>query len=327
MKDKKIVIAGGSGFIGQELVRYFGKENKIVILSRQIEGAANNRNHYNSLSEADLINTRYVKWDGVSCGDWVAELEGASLLINLAGKTVNSRYTEKNKKEILNSRINATRVLGEAIQQCTHPPYLWINSSSATIYRNAADGPQDDYTTEFENDFSVQVCLAWEKAFNEQVTPSTRKVALRLSITLGSGGVMIPYFNLVKFWLGGRQGSGKQMFSWVHIEDVCRAIDWIEAHDKMSGPYNCTSPNPVTNREFMQRLRKATGHRFGLPAFTWMLKFGAWLIGTETELILKSRWVLPKKIQETGFRFKYAQLQDAFADIISKVPRRQYRLF
>jgi hypothetical protein len=327
MKNKKIVIAGGTGFIGQELVRYFGKENNILILTRQIKDAANNRNKYNSLTAADLVNTRQVKWDGKNIDEWVKELDGTDIIINLAGKTVNSRYTPKNKREILESRINATKVIGEVIRKSASPPKLWINASSATIYRNAEDRPQDDYTTEFENDFSVQVCLAWEKAFNEQITPGTRKVALRLAITLGTGGVLIPYFNLVKFGLGGKQGSGKQMFSWVHIEDVCRAIEWIAEQDGMNGAYNCTSPNPVTNREFMRLLRKATGNKFGLPAFEWMLKMGAVIIGTETELILKSRWVLPTKILETGFQFKYPFLQDALAEIVSKVPRRQYHLF
>jgi hypothetical protein len=327
MKNKKIVIAGGTGFIGQELVRYFGKENNILILTRQIKDAANNRNKYNSLTAADLVNTRQVKWDGKNIDEWVKEVDGTDIIINLAGKTVNSRYTPKNKREIRESRINATKVIGEAIRKSSSPPKLWINASSATIYRNAEDRPQDDYTTEFEDDFSVQVCLAWEKTFNEQITPGTRKVALRLAITLGTGGVLIPYFNLVKLGLGGKQGSGKQMFSWVHIEDVCRAVEWIAEQDSMNGPYNCTSPNPVTNREFMHLLRKATGNKFGLPAFEWMLKMGAVIIGTETELILKSRWVLPTKILETGFQFKYPFLQDALAEIVSKVPRKQYHLF
>lgn len=327
MKNKKIVIAGGTGFIGQELVKYFGKENNIVILTRQLTNTTNNRNKYNTLTEADLIKTRTVKWDGKNIGEWASELEGADIIINLAGKTVNSRYTSKNKKEILESRINATKVIGEAIRQCSKPPKLWINASSATIYKNADDKPQDDYTTEFENDFSVQVCLAWEKAFNEQLTPGTRRIALRLAITLGAGGVLLPYFNLLKFGLGGRQGGGKQMFSWVHIEDVCRTIEWMDSRVEMQGYYNCTSPNPVTNKEFMSLLRKATGHKIGLPAFAWMLKIGAVMIGTETELILKSRWVLPTKLLESGFEFKYPFLKDAFAEIISKVPRRQYHLF
>jgi len=147
-----------------------------------------------------------------------------------------------------------------------------------------------------------------------------------MAITLGNGGVMIPYFNLLKFGLGGQQGSGKQMYSWVHITDTCRMIDWIDGHTALEGTYNCSSPEPVSNRIFMQKLRAATGHVIGLPAYTWMLKIGAAIIGTEPELILKSRWVLPTKILATGFQFKYASLTSAIKDIIDKTPRNKYFL-
>lgn len=327
MKNKKIIIAGGTGFIGQEMIKYWGRENNIVVLTRKIPGARNNRNKYDTLSREDLQKVRFVKWDAATVADWAAELEGADIIINLAGKSVNCRYTAKNKKEILESRINATRAIGEAIRRCVRPPALWINSSSATIYRNAEDRPQDDYSTEFENDFSVQVCQQWEKTFNEESAPRTRKVIMRMAITFGPGGVLIPYFNLLKFGLGGKQGPGKQMFTWVHIEDTCRMLEWIDANKEISGAYNCCSPHPVSNKEFMAALRKATGKKFGLPAYTWMLKLGAWLIGTETELILKSRWVVPAKILATGFTFKYPLIADAFREIIDKVPRKQYRLF
>jgi uncharacterized protein len=327
MKNKKIVIAGGSGFIGQEMTKYFGKENRIVILGRQLQHVQNNRNEYNSLSEKDLGNVSFAKWDGKTAGSWVTELEAADLVINLAGRTVNCRYTEKNKKEIFDSRTDSVKAIGAAIQLCKVPPRVWINASSATIYRHAMDRPQDEYTGEFHDDFSVQVCQLWEKTFYEQETPATRKVALRMAITLGPGGVLIPYFNLLKFALGGHQGSGRQMYSWVHIEDTCRMIEWIAEHEKMEGTYNCSSPYPVTNKVFMKLLRKACGHYVGLPAYTWMLKIGAAMIGTETELILKSRWVVPTKMLEAGFRFRYPLLADAFADIISKTPRKQYHLF
>ncbi len=320
-------MAGGTGFIGQEMTKYFGKENRIIILTRDLEHTKNNRNRYNLLGKEDLHNVQFIKWDGKTAGTWSKELENADLVINLAGRTVNCRYTEKNKKEIFDSRTDAVKVIGEAIGKCSSAPKLWINASSATIYRPATDRPQDEYSDEFHNDFSVQVCKLWEKTFFEQITPHTRKVALRMAITLGPGGVLIPYFNLLKFGLGGKQGSGKQMYSWVHIEDTCRMVDWIEDNETIDGVYNCSSPGPVTNKEFMKCLRNTTGHKFGLPAFEWMLKFGAALIGTETELILKSRWVLPTKILETGFIFKFPLLKNAFADIISKVPRKQYHLF
>lgn len=327
MKNKKIIIAGGTGFIGEEMIRYFGKNNHLVILTRQMINALNNRNKYYSLSSTDLANVQYVKWDGINTGDWVALIEGADIVINLAGKSVNCRYTPKNKQEIFDSRTDSVNAIGNAIRLCKNPPELWVNASSATIYRNAVDRRQDEYTGEYHNDFSVQVCKKWEKALYEQETPYTRKVALRMAITLGPGGVLIPYFNLLKFGLGGRQGSGNQMYSWVHAEDTCSMIAWLYEHKHLSGTFNCCSPNPVSNAEFMRLLRNATGHAFGLPAYEWMLKLGAPLIGTETELVLKSRWVVPTKIIETGFQFKYPLLKDALADIIRKVPRRQYHLF
>lgn len=326
MTDKKIIIAGGSGFIGEEMIRHFGKRNHLIILTRKIPSAQNNRNKYSELTFGDKSNTRYVVWDGKTTGSWKNELEGADMLINLAGKSVNCRYNKKNRQEILDSRINATRALGEAIQQTKKTPALWINASSATIYRHATDRPQDEYTGEFKNDFSVEVCKQWEKTFYEQETPLTRKIALRMAITIGAGGVMIPYFNLLKFGLGGKQGSGKQMYSWVHVEDTCRMIDWLYEQKELTGTFNCSSPNPVTNEMFMKTLRDVTNTKFGLPAFEWMLKLGAAFIGTETELVLKSRWVIPAKIINTGFTFKYPFLKTALANIISNTPSKQYRL-
>ncbi len=322
MNNKKIIIAGGSGFIGQELVNWFGHNNTIVVLTRAKTDTQNN-----TYSNTRNDNATYLQWDGKTLGSWAAELEGADLLINLAGKSVNCRYNEKNKQEIFDSRTRATTVLGLAVKQAVRPPKLWINAASATIYRHATDKAQDDITGEIGNGFSVEVCKLWEKTFFEQRTPFTRKAALRMAIALGNGGVMVPYFNLLKFALGGRQGSGRQMYSWVHIADVCRMIEWIDEHDELEGIYNCSSPNPVTNNDFMQALRKVTGHTIGLPAYTWMLKMGAAVIGTETELLLKSRWVIPTKIMATGFRFTYPDLEDALNKIISHTPRSKYHLF
>ncbi|MBI1783068.1 MAG: TIGR01777 family protein [Sphingobacteriales bacterium] len=327
MKSKKIIIAGGTGFIGEEMTKYFGKENQIIILSRNIQHTKTNRNNYSIISEADKGNIHYLHWDGKTLDDWITSFEGADIIINLAGKTVNCRYNEHNKQEIFDSRTNATKIIGEAIHNCTVPPKLWINASSATIYRHATDKPQDEYTGEYHDDFSVQVCKLWEKTFYEQRTPFTRKIALRMAITLGAGGVMIPYFNLLKFGLGGKQASGKQMYSWVHIEDTCRMIEWLYDHNEVEGTFNCCSHNPITNEQFMTTLRKVTNTKFGLPAYEWMLRLGAPLIGTEVELVLKSRWVIPTKILETGFQFRYSLLEDALKEIITKVPRKQYHLF
>lgn len=332
MKDKKIVITGGTGFIGQALAQYFGKDNQIIIVSRQSVNGHNSNHQNNNSNQALLLpahgyNITYRRWDGKHQEKhWTTELEAADIVINLAGKSVNCRYNQKNKKEILDSRINATYAIGEAIRHCTVPPKLWINAGSATIYRHATDRPQDEYTGEFHNDFSVQVCKQWEAAFDEQRTPFTRKVMLRMAIALGNAGVMTRYGNLLKFGLGGRQGNGRQMYSWVHIEDVCRLVEWMYDHKEAEGIYNCAAPNPVTNAHFMVTLRAITDTSIGLPAYKWMLTLGGWLIGTEKELLLKSRWVVPTKLQEAGFQFKYAHLYDACKNIIGNMPWQQYRL-
>lgn len=323
---KKIVIAGGTGFIGTSLIKHFSNDFKVIVLTRGFSNQQNNI--YNRQSTLQpLPNVDYVSWDAKSPGSWAATLENAALVINLCGKTVNCRYTDKNKQAILKSRTQPTIALGEAIRNCVAPPKLWINSSSATIYRHATDRPQDEHTGEIENDFSVQVCKAWEKSFFDFRTPFTRKVALRMAVTLGKEGVMVPYFNLLKFGLGGRQGSGHQMYSWIHIDDTANIISWVLDHPEMEGVYNCCSPNPVTNENFMKILRNTAGYTFGLPAHEWMLKIGAKIIGTETELLLKSRWVLPTRLLAAGYSFKYAHIAEAFSEIIRNTPRKTYRLF
>lgn len=327
MTNAKLIIAGGSGFIGEELIKYFGKNNQLVILTRKIPESVNNRNTYSNLSTNDLRNTQFILWDGETIGSWCNELENADILINLAGKSVNCRYTEENKQAIIDSRVKSTKILGQAISSLQNPPKLWINSSSATIYRHATDRPQDEYTGEIQNDFSVQVCKLWEEAFYQSTTPQTRKVALRMAITLGAGGVMIPYYNLLKFGLGGKQGSGKQMFSWIHITDTCRIIEWLYDHPELDGTFNCSSPGAVTNNQFMITLREVTNTSIGLPAYEWMLSIGAAFLGTETELVLKSRWVVPARLVETGFQFTYPTLKEALENIITQTPKQQYKLF
>jgi uncharacterized protein len=367
MKHKKIVIAGGTGFIGQALARYFGKENHVILLSRQAVSNQNNNYDHELIKAADGYNITYWCWDATHVEKyWLQDIDGADIVINLAGKSVNCRYTEKNKQQIINSRTHSTKTIGDAIRQCVVPPKLWINASSATIYRHTTDKPNDEFTgvisdakydnmpysfldrvryryrkcmtqlregknspryKELDKDFSVQVCQHWEKAFFEQRTPFTRKIALRAAVTLGQGGVMAPYFNLLKTGLGGSQGNGAQMYSWLHEEDLCRIVEWCYEHNNMEGVYNCSSPNAVTNAEFMRTLRRITGHSIGLRAFNWMLEAGAALIGTETELILKSRWVAPAKLLQTGFSFKYNEVEHALADIIRNTPRRKYHLF
>ncbi|NLR56571.1 TIGR01777 family protein [Chitinophaga polysaccharea] len=315
MENKRIIIAAGTGFIGKSLATCFGKHNDIIILTRQVRPATGR--------------ISYVQWDGKKPGTWCEALEGADLLINLTGKSVNCRYNTTNKRIVLESRVNATRALGAAIRTLKNPPAVWINASSATIYRHAEDRPMDEFNGEIANDFSVQVCTQWEQAFNDITLPCTRKIVLRIGITLGweSGGVMQPYLRLVKFGLGGYQGHGRQMYTWIHITDVCRIIEWLYENDHSEGVYNCTAPFPVTNRAFMKTLREAASHPFGLPAPVPLLKIGALLIGTETELLLKSRWVLPSRSLQEGFVFAFPEIKAACEDILAHLPRSAYHLY
>lgn len=299
---KKIVLAGGTGFIGQYLERTYTNQGYIVhIISRQ---------------------PGQVSWNDEQA--MIGALEGAEMVINLAGKSVNCRYNEKNKREIYESRTKTTEALGKAIEKCQKPPQLWINSSTATIYRHAEDRPMTESTGELGTGFSVDVGKAWEDAFFQFKLPKTRQIALRLAIVLGAdGGVMEPYVNLVRFGLGGKQGEGKQMFSWIHIEDVCRIIKFLKERKDLKGIFNASAPNPVTNKELMEQLRKAMDRSIGLPAPEWMLGMGALVIGTETELILKSRWVLPERLEKAGFRFHYDRLDRALWQILQEQKQEQ----
>ena len=311
MTGKHIVIAGGSGFIGMQMAVRWAKDNKVTILTRST-GAANNS--YGSTANTTDVNM--VKWDGKTIGDWVTSLEGCDLLINLAGRTVNCRYNEQNKAEVMNSRIDATRVLGAAVKQLLQPPALWINGGSTTIYRHAEDRPQDEFTGERPDDFSVQVCKRWEETFNEITLPHTRKAILRIAIVLGKGGVLVPYSRLARLGIGGRQGYGKQMFSWIHMEDLCMIVEWLYEHKEQTGTYNAAAPNPIPNATFMNAVRKVLRVPFGVPAPKWLLGMGAVVIGTQTELLLKSRWVVPTRLLQQGYQFKYIRVEDALGDLL-----------
>jgi uncharacterized protein len=327
MTNKKIIIAGGSGFIGQALCNYFGKNNQVIVLGRQTNKETGNNFGENTIEKNLAANIQYIKWDGVTQGNWSSYINGADMVINLCGKSVNCRYNTANKKAILASRIDSTNAIATAIKNAIQPPTVWINAASATIYPFATTTARDESFTQFENDFSVEVCKAWEKTIEEAATPFTRKITLRMAIVLGNGGVMVPYCNLLKYGLGGYQGNGKQMYSWVHIHDVCSMIQWLYEHKNLQGIYNCSSPNAVNNKAFMHTLRQVSHTKFGLPAFTWILTIGAALIGTETELILKSRWVIPTKILSTGFEFKYPFLKESLQQIIHNIDKKRYSLF
>ncbi|GAA0724682.1 TIGR01777 family oxidoreductase [Aquimarina litoralis] len=302
---KKLVIAAGTGFLGDILVEYFkNKVDTIIILTR-----GENRT---------INNIRYVQWDAKTIGNWQSELEGADVLINMTGKSVDCRYHQKNKDLILSSRVESTNVLGKVITNCTHPPKVWLNSSTATIYRHSLDMEMDEINGEIGTGFSVNVATNWEHAFFSHHTPKTRKVALRTSIVLGKkGGALQPILNLVKIGFGGKQGKGNQKFSWIHEIDFARSLEFIIDNPEMEGPINIVAPNPSDNKTLMQTLRKVTNISIGMPLPKFLLEIGARMIKTETELILKSRNVIPKKLQEAGFQFTYPDLTEATKELTS----------
>lgn len=300
---KKLIIAAGTGFLGQVLVNHFKNQfDEIVILTRG--------------NSKKIDGIKHVNWNAKTFSGWENELENATVLINLAGKSVDCRYTKENKKEILLSRIESTRILNKAVLNCKNPPKHWLNSSTATIYRFSLDKEMDERDGEIGNDFSINVALSWEKAFFKTETPNTLKTALRTSIVLGkNGGAFIPLKNLAKLGFGGKQGKGNQFVSWVHEEDFARAVAFI-IEKEMTGVVNVVSPKPIRNADFMQKLRKAIGFPFGIPVNTFLLKIGSFIIRTEAELVLKSRNVIPKRLLENGFEFKFRTIETAIQNLL-----------
>jgi uncharacterized protein (TIGR01777 family) len=310
----KVVIPGGSGQVGTVLARHFhAQQHDVVVLSRTPTTAP----------------WRVAAWDARSLGAWVEELDGADVVINLAGRSVNCRYTPANRREIKESRVLSTQVMGEAIRAARVPPRVWLQASTATIYAHRFDAANDEYTGVIGGTepnapdtwrFSIDVATAWEAAFDAAKTPHTRKVALRSAMTMSPdrGGVFDTLLWLVRRGLGGRAGDGRQSVSWVHEVDFIRAVDWVIAGD-LGGPVNICSPNPLPNAEFMREFRAAWGTKVGLPATRWMLELGAWAMRTETELVLKSRRVVPTRLLESGFVFQFPAWPDAARDLCRQV--------
>lgn len=296
----KIIIAAGTGFLGNNLEKYFvQKGHEVFILTRNPK----NKNH--------------IKWDAKTIGDWKNHLENADVLINLAGKSVDCRYTDANKKEIYSSRIDSTKVLQQAIGQCTDKPKIWLNSSSATIYIHSETHLNTEENGVIGDDFSMNICKSWEQEFFREETEGVRKVALRTSIVLGnSGGAFTKLKVITKIGLGGKQGRGNQNVSWIHIDDFCRAVDHIIQNGNLTGKINITAPNPLSNKEFMQKLRKEMKMPFGLDAAVWQLEIASVFLQTETELLLKSRNVYPEKLLQNGFQFKFPTVESAFQHLI-----------
>ena len=309
----KIVIPGGSGQVGRILSRAFVADgHDVVVLSR---------------NPVDFP-TRVVRWDAETVGGWAAEIDGADVVINLAGRSVNCRYSAANRRAILDSRVKSTRVVGEAIARAARPPGVWLQASTATIYAHRYDAANDEATGLIGGSepgapgswrFSIEVAKAWEEAADAAVVPATRKVLLRSAITLSPdrGGIFDVLLGLVRRGLGGKNGDGKQYVSWIHDRDLVRSVYWCIEHD-LTGPINLASPNPVPNAQFMRDLRAAWGIGIGLPSTRWMLEVGTFLLGSETELVLKSRRVVPGRLLESGFTFEFPSWADAAADLCQR---------
>lgn len=310
----RVVIPGGGGHLGQLVSRYFhARGHRVTVLSRA----------------GNVAPWRTVSWDGRSLDDWVSELEGADVVLNLCGRSVDCRYNAANRREIMESRIKTTRLLGEAIHSLTHPPLLWMNASTATIYRHALDRAMDEASGEIGGGepgapdswrFSIEVATRWEEAFFAADTPGTRKAALRSAIVMSPerGSACDVLLRLVRFGLGGKAGSGKQFVSWIHDRDFVRAIHYVMDHEELRGPINLAAPNPLRNAEFMAALRDAWGKRVAMAAPEWLLEVGAIFLRTETELVLKSRCVVPGRLLESGFTFDFPDWPHAAKDIVRR---------
>ena len=313
----RVVIPGGSGQVGTILARAFhGAGHDVAVLSRQPR----------------LRPWRVVEWDGVTLGSWQSVVDGSDVVINLAGRSVNCRYNAANRRDILQSRVESTRVVGEAIARARRPPHTWLQASTATIYAHRYDAANDEGSGVLGGNessapsswrFSIEVARAWEQAFDDAVTTATRKVTLRSAMTLSpdAGGVFDTLVGLVRRGLGGRAGNGRQFMSWIHYEDFVAAVRWLVERNDIEGIVNVASPSPLPNAHFMRVLRQAYGAPFGLPARDWMLEIGAVLMRTETELILKSRRVVPGRLLEHGFTFKFPNWNEAASDLC-----RQWRM-
>ena len=307
----KIVIPGGSGQLGTILAReLIAQKHEVIVLSRK----------------PYLAPWPVVLWDAKNLGGWQASFDNADVVINLAGRSVNCRYSQENRRQILNSRVDATRVVGKAISNASTPPRVWLQASTATIYSHRFDSPNDDIRGLLGGNepnvpdtwkFSIDVASAWEQAAEELDLPGTRRVLMRAAMTMSPepDGVFAVLVGLVKRGLGGTNGDGRQYVSWIHEFDFIRSVFWLIDHD-LSGPVNLSSPNPLPNADFMRILRKVAKIPIGLPATRWMLELGAILLKTETELILKSRRVVPSRLLASGFKFQFPTWEQSAEDLM-----------
>lgn len=303
-----IVIFGANGFLGRYVSRHFSRQGReVVCVGRHREGWSGDG--------------MFLEWDGKTDGPWCLALEGAEAVINLAGSSVNCRYNAENRRRILESRVESTRAIGRAIAACKVPPRAWLNASTATWYRHAEDKPQDDWLGEPGEGFSCDVARAWEEAFFGAMVPAeTRKVALRIGMVLAyePETVFDVLRKLTALGLGGTMGPGTQRVSWIHMEDLLRALEFIVSHPFLSGAINLTAPEFPTNREWMRIFRDSVGMPIGLPSARWMMEIGARVMKTETELVMKSRWAEPLRLHDEGFRWRWSRAVDAVADLQSR---------
>jgi uncharacterized protein len=310
----RIVIPGGSGQVGTVLARAFSRDgHEVVVLSRRPQPAP----------------WRVVQWDGRTVGAWASELEGADVVINLAGRSVNCRYTPANRAAIRESRVSSTQVVGEALRACVTPPPVWLQASTATIYAHRFDAANDERTGFIGGTeagvpaswrFSIEVAKAWEKAATDTATPRTRLVLMRTSMLMSPdpGGIFATLLRLVRWRLGGPVAGGRQFVSWVHEQDFVRAVYWLIEHSELRWAVNVTSPAPLSYSDFMRAIRAAAHVRLGLPATRWMLAIGALLLRTEPELVLKSRRVTPDRLLESGFRFDFPEWEGAAVELVRR---------
>ncbi|MBM4383079.1 MAG: DUF1731 domain-containing protein [Deltaproteobacteria bacterium] len=319
----KLVIPGGAGHVGQVVAKAFaGEGHEVVVLSRSP----------NAVGATGPV--RVVAWDGETVGPWARELEGADALLNLAGHTVDCRYTPANRARILSSRVASTRALGEAVARCAQPPRVWLQASTATIYAHTLGAAWDESGVLGGGEpgapdtwrFSIDVAKRWEAAFEAAPTPHTRKLALRTAMTMSPtrGSVFAVLSRLARFGLGGAVAGGRQFVSWVHGEDFVSALRFLIAHGEISGAVNVASPNPLPYAEFMRALRSAWGMPIGLPATRWMLEMAAFALRTESELVLKSRRVVPGRLLQAGFAFAHPDWPRAAADLVARLRARSH---
>ena len=311
----KIILPGGSGNIGHALVRALAREgHECVVLTRDPAKVS--------------APARGVIWDGRTLGPWAAEIDGAHAVINLAGRSVDCRYDEKHLAEMMNSRVDSTRVVGAAIAAAQHPPHVWLQAGTATVYGHRYDAANDEATGLIGDPpgvpalwvRSVDLGLKWEAAQASVVTPRTRQVVLRTSLVMGPacGAVFSVMAGLARLGVG-RLGDGRQYVSWIHEEDFNAAIRFLIVRDDLAGAFNLCAPHPLPNRDFMAALHRAVGMPFSLPVPEWALEIGAFFRRTETELLLKSRRVVPGRLLAAGFEFRHPHWPEAAADLVGRM--------